>query len=100
MLIFARDLHRVTPIPGKRTDLSMSPKLLIVNNTTPATIVARKERIVRQGRRIEIQLSDGSTIVAKVEYSSGDNITVKGANGFIYQVDRNMRNDDGAYVTI
>lgn len=53
-----------------------------------------------KGKRIKIQLQDGRTIAAKVEYHSGDNMTVQGADGFIYEVDRNVREDNGAYVVM
>lgn len=53
-----------------------------------------------KGKRIKIQLAEGSIISAVVQYGSGDNITVKGADGFIHEIDRNIRNDDGAYVVL
>lgn len=53
-----------------------------------------------KGKRITIQLADGSTVTAKVLYSSGDNVTAQVTNGTVYEVDRNVRNDDGAYIAL
>lgn len=53
-----------------------------------------------KGKRITIQLTTGATIKAVVEYSHGDNITVKGADGFIHEVDASIRTEDGAYVVL
>lgn len=54
---------------------------------------------MKKGKRIKIQLKDGSKITATVEYSHGDNVTVKGDDGFIHEVDGNIR-DDGNYIVL
>lgn len=53
-----------------------------------------------KGKRITIELSDGRTIRATVEYAHGDNITVKGEDGFIHEIDRNIRSESGAYIAL
>ncbi len=52
-----------------------------------------------KGKRIKIQLAGGDVIAAKVLYGSGDNFTVEGADGNLYEIDRNIR-EDKAYVVI
>jgi len=47
-----------------------------------------------------IRLENGTTINATQQYSSGDNITVKGSNGYIYEIDANIHDDGGAYIVV
>lgn len=44
--------------------------------------------------------TDGSVIVGTVLYGSGDNFTANGADGFLYEINRNIRDYDGAYIAI
>lgn len=61
-----------------------------------------------KGKRIKIQFEQvgaggvvtTSAMAATVQYASGDNVAVKGADGFIYQIDRNIRNENGSYVAL
>lgn len=53
-----------------------------------------------KGKHIKVQRSDGSIIAATVLYGSGDNLTVQGADGFVYEIDRNIRSGDGSYVAL
>jgi hypothetical protein len=63
---------------------------------------------VNKGKRIKIRfekVDKGGVIVtttktAIVQYSSGDNITVKDEDGYICEIDRNIRSDDGAYIVL
>lgn len=63
---------------------------------------------MNKGKRIRIQFEEvgkGGVIVttaktAIVQYSSGDNITVKDEDGFTREIDRNIRSDDGAYIVL
>lgn len=60
---------------------------------------------MRKGTRVTIRTEEkwsgvimASLMTAKVVTVQGDNITVKGADGCIYEIDRNIRHDDGAYI--
>jgi hypothetical protein len=53
-----------------------------------------------KGRYITIELQDGRRLVAKVLYGSGDNFTVQGADGNLYEIDRHTRTFANAYVVL
>lgn len=43
---------------------------------------------------------DTKTMIATVVSLNGDGVTVKADDGYIYECDRNVRNDDGHYKTL
>jgi hypothetical protein len=47
-----------------------------------------------------IRTMHGEVIRAQKLFFSGDNITVKGADGFIYEIDRNIRDGADVYVVL
>lgn len=63
---------------------------------------------MNKGKRIKIQFEQvaangvvtTSVIAATVQYASGDNVTVKGEDGFIHSIDANIRADSGAYIVL
>lgn len=52
------------------------------------------------GKFVWIRQPNGEYMRAEKLYWSGDNITVKGADGFIYEIDRNIRDEADAYVVL
>lgn len=63
---------------------------------------------MRKGKRITITIESidrhgvvtVENIAARVLYASGDNVTVQGSDGYVYEIDANIRTDGDAYKVV